>query len=521
MTTPPIRLTSRSNVNKTLAEARGAREDGAPMDTNADIAALREEVAALRQEIEWWRVRWKGIRKFVHFSPEDEGKPAFLSIRCHTLKIEAKDPADDVVAQFSANEHGAQLELWASGDRGALKLGIDENGAGLVTVEDGAGRERVRLGVLPDRDAYAVVFRQDGQPGAVLKGMAETASVAVTGADGKPRVYLHANADGTGEVAVARTGTAQLAKMSAQAEGGLFTATQEGVPGAAGLGMMPGGAGLSLSSGPEGPMFAAMLQGKGAMLRVDAARTSGPSIAMFVDPKQTSCRAKLADGSKSWELSGGPEGQSFELGIREGKAAVSLFAAKTGGSIAVAAEDGSEVARLMAVEGGAVFTLHPAGAQASEQGVGFHVKTKETLIFVGHGSKQLVQLHAGENGAMVNLHSGHEETPFVQLSSGKGGQFVAVRTADEAVLAGMQGTAAGGSLSLHNDLGILRARLAVADDGGLLHLNWGGTVAVSALATPQGGGVVVFDPEGRQLDSLPDAGDDDDDDDEEEDEDER
>lgn len=37
----------------------------------------------------------------------------------------------------------------------------------------------------------------------------------------------------------------------------------------------------------------------------------------------------------------------------------------------------------------------------------------------------------------------------------------------------------------------------------MLNLNWGGTMAVGALATPEGGGVTVHDASGKVLDTLP------------------
>ena len=76
--------------------------------------------------------------------------------------------------------------------------------------------------------------------------------------------------------------------------------------------------------------------------------------------------------------------------------------------------------------------------------------------------------------------------------------------------AGMAANQSGGMVALYNDLGIQRVELGCAEDGGLLKLNWGGNIGVSALATHQGGAVLVNDANGELRDSLPDSGADDD-----------
>lgn len=69
--------------------------------------------------------------------------------------------------------------------------------------------------------------------------------------------------------------------------------------------------------------------------------------------------------------------------------------------------------------------------------------------------------------------------------------------------AGLAANQAGGQATSFNDLGILRAKLACASDGGLLKLNWGGIVGVSALAMHEGGGVIVNDANGNPSASVP------------------
>ena len=47
------------------------------------------------------------------------------------------------------------------------------------------------------------------------------------------------------------------------------------------------------------------------------------------------------------------------------------------------------------------------------------------------------------------------------------------------------------------------AELACASDGGLLRLNWGGTLGVSALAMHEGGIIITNDANGNTNASVP------------------
>ena len=130
---------------------------------------------------------------------------------------------------------------------------------------------------------------------------------------------------------------------------------------------------------------------------------------------------------------------------------------------------------------------------------------KSTALVFSHEGKPGVHLMTGPGVSLLTLNCGEEGKPFVQLSSNTETQFVPIQQDEDIVLTGLAATETGAEFAIHNDLGIPRVRLAVAGDGGVFGLNWGGHAGVVAAATEKGGMVAVHDSDGRRIDHLPGA----------------
>ncbi|HSU53707.1 MAG TPA: hypothetical protein VLT36_06585, partial [Candidatus Dormibacteraeota bacterium] len=106
-------------------------------------------------------------------------------------------------------------------------------------------------------------------------------------------------------------------------------------------------------------------------------------------------------------------------------------------------------------------------------------------------------------GPSIALQPKPDQGAAATLACSKEGGALFICDAEGTRRCGLCATEDGSQLMLFNDLGIERVLLGSAQDGGALRLNWGGTMGVAALATQEGGAVVVNDANGQPRASLP------------------
>lgn len=480
------------------------------MDTTApDLAALLTEVASLRKEVERWKHKWKGIGKFLLYSPEEDGRPASLDIRCASLGIEGRSPEEDVAVYLTAEESGGRI--WVAGRHRmtVVDLGVDAQGAGKVEIANAESVPQAAMMVTPTGDACSVVFRADGKPAALMKGMKNSGSVAVTAPDGTPRVTMYSDGDEDSRVAVLNSDPEAVAQMKASDDGGIFLATQAGTQNRAVLGVMPQGPGAVFQNGNGGPQAIVHVTSENAAIQLQSGDEHGTSIMAMAMPEQTGIVGRVREDEKAWELLGMPEGSMLDLKVPGGLQGAMLQSTELGGSVTVCNAEGNETGKLAALQDGALLQMHPPSEEKSQDGLAMHVGASGSLLILREAGQRLVEMHGGSGHGAMTLRCSDEARPVVHLASREDAQFVAVMGSDDANLAALMATESGGSISVHNELGILRGRMGVMDDGGGLQLNWGGTPNVAALATEEGGVLFTYGPDGKTSSSVP-RGDEDD-----------
>jgi hypothetical protein len=206
------------------------------------------------------------------------------------------------------------------------------------------------------------------------------------------------------------------------------------------------------------------------------------------------------DGQTGGVLLATEAGGSLMLHDRQGKSGVALHQSPKGPILALTGENGHVPVFLAALEGrGQLELREPAGAA-----MGLKVAA-DSAAFSMVNAQDKAQVYLGYTAERASLHlkpndeSGCAASIFTQDEGGA----VLVSGTDGMRRAGICATRDGGQLTLFNDLGIERVMLGSADDGGVLKLNWGGTIGVAALAAEAGGAILVNDAAGQVRASLP------------------
>ena len=212
---------------------------------DAAFTALENEVSKLRAEL-------AALRGFIKIDDAGGQRPPLMSIRCHSLELEDPKGEDEVVAQLAADSRGGRLMLWGRGDDAVAEVGVGASGAGEIVLFDRTPHRRVELGVDDKGHSYSVVFRTDGNPGALMKALGDSAAIGATGPDGRVRAGLMANAQGFRRGGP-RHQRQSIASQSREQEEGGYRLERPRPGGSAALGVTADGPSLMLFHGWKAP----------------------------------------------------------------------------------------------------------------------------------------------------------------------------------------------------------------------------------------------------------------------------
>lgn len=469
------------------------------------LASLVQEIAALRKEMTELKARWQGLEEFVEYAPATESQPASLLVRCHGLQIVQSVPGESstrVVADLHSDEHGGRLEIRGTEEELLAVLGADQEEAGSLTLHDTTETRRVALMASDATKSCAVLFRPDGKPAVVLKAFDQVGSMAVTCGDGVPRAVVRSTDEGFGEVTLVGNESQLLAQMKSSPQGGLFMALGPDPAARAVFGMLQESASLVLSRGDAKSMLSLVAADEFATVRLSRDRPDRPQLTLFVNDESSQIDGTVAESKPGWELYADQVDTLFKIGHPEDGSAVRMHATGTGAGFDVLDSKGEARVNMHLLPDGPIFDLTPPGAEPGASGLGIKVADGNSIIIMRDEGKPLATLHGGRESSTLTLATSDPANPEVQLVTHPEGQYMAIKGADDVTLAAMMASAFGGAVTLHNDLGILRSRLGVVQDGGVLQLHWGGNPGVAAVATEAGGAVIVHGPDGQERDAL-------------------
>ena len=194
------------------------------MNTETEIATLKQEVARLRREMDEYR-------QFIRYQPPgegDDGKPeaAYITIRCAIFQLAHPGDPNRSQVNIMGGPEGAFVSL----------LGKDERPRLLLNMETGAPE----LCVFGDDNQYKACLRMDkGEPSFELYGKENKVGVQlkVLGEEGrgqvgvceagKSRAVMKATQDGAAISAVHDDGCARITLVSSQNNGELLAVTPD------------------------------------------------------------------------------------------------------------------------------------------------------------------------------------------------------------------------------------------------------------------------------------------------------
>lgn len=194
------------------------------MNTETEIAALKQEVARLRQEM-------NELREFIRYQPAgigDDGRPesAYLDIRCTFLTLSHPAHPSRAGGRFYATRQGAFLALMDQEEKTWLLLNVE--GAETEFCLNGAGQackaslrlenDEPQLNLFGPDNKIGIQLRVEGAEGRGIMGVCEA---------GKPRAVMKATELGSAISTVHDDGLTRMTMIGTESNGELIGVTQD------------------------------------------------------------------------------------------------------------------------------------------------------------------------------------------------------------------------------------------------------------------------------------------------------
>lgn len=479
------------------------------------IEELQASLQAVTEELRQVRDRLRELEQAVSVQTDDEGVQR-VRVECTELVVRPASEPGGVSLRLGVSQVGGFLHLHRPGDdRVAAELGLDEEGGPQMTFW-GMDQEP-RLGFFTREDCgFLVSHGPEGRPGVLVRAQPRGGSVAVLQQDGRSRgVLIHddgeAHEDGTvtppsTELILSDDNLYALAKIGADAEGGMITLGPPGQPDALAMVARGDGPALMLHSPSELQSISMMALEGSAQISVHEGKTPGAgfeaSLASGDEGSSFSLRGENSE--KAVDISSLNVASSITLHDAEGDVRV-MLAHHHGSHSALTLQAVGEEDGFRAIASAEVSSLELISPENPETKLLSAVTAEKPVVVLQKQQRPLLMFGEGEQGGIFCAYgSASAQAGIAALSGGPLAGSVLLSSADGTPLLSLDATDHGGRLLINNDLGFQRVALGVHQESGGLHLNNTGSVGVQAVATPAGGRVIVNDPEGGVTASLPD-----------------
>jgi len=194
------------------------------MNAESELAALKQEVARLRREMDEYR-------QFIHYQPPgegDDGKPeaGYLTIRCAFFMLVHPSNPNRSQVNIMGGRDGAFVSVMGSDEKTRLVMNVEKNVPEFNMMDkDGQYKASLRL----DKGEPALeLYGKDGKIGVQLKvlGAEGRGQIGVCEA-GKARAVMKATEKGAAISAVHDDGHARITLVSSQNNGEMFAVTPD------------------------------------------------------------------------------------------------------------------------------------------------------------------------------------------------------------------------------------------------------------------------------------------------------
>lgn len=483
-------------------------------DLAAELSALRERVAKL-ESVVTFRVN------------PDTGKEVVM-VRCGTLMCDRLR----IDGGKASQKEGVHVRggIWMECDDGMPSIVLDHFG------EDRCQRS-VMLG-FDDQEMPELSVNYAGK-GGVQIGLNEHLAGDIRVQDPMMRDTIHVRATPHGGALLIRgqEGDARLTldytrleneDGSVKLDAAALRLYRKGAIPAASVSMHQEGDSLVELNGTQGKLQAAMRTKDDATVLLLTSPTSpaGVVIATAGDLVHAElCQNVDEKGHGRVALTCGADSASARLVPGPGKPNIDLHASAEGASVNCCNGDGKGVASMNAYKGDIAAvnlnrpggdnalaltvvkdtpSLHMVPLHAVQPSVMLSTSEKQTNLIVNREGRPLVHIQGTDEGGVISVNTTLDANNMrATMGASKEGAAVQISTMDGTPLASMHGHTYGGALTLSSELGFPRVMAMAHEDMGMLQLDCSGTIGIKAVATPQGGAVILCDPEGKPMSTLP------------------
>jgi hypothetical protein len=185
------------------------------METELEIAKLREEIQTLRRQVAI-------IRSKIGLYEEEEGDSGYLSTEVESLSVRVNSQQIPVI--LHADENGGSILLRDKKHVARIELEANDT-AGVIQLRNAAGNVIVMLGEAEDGSGMVFVFDKEGKPGPGLRTNQFGGVVTATAETGATRACLQAAPEG-GRVLVTDDEGRPAAKLHGDEKGGTVVVTE-------------------------------------------------------------------------------------------------------------------------------------------------------------------------------------------------------------------------------------------------------------------------------------------------------
>jgi hypothetical protein len=205
------RETESTRAPERLSGDQLSSHNRAAMDTEAELIALKQEVAQLKQQVAELR------RFFTIEEPEKAPGQKIMTVRCSGIFLQNPAEPNKTQGLLLANDDGPTIALWGSDEKARVIINVQED-KGAVRVYQEDLKAAVDIGVNEKGESYVGVLHR-GNPRAVLKALPENGAVSVVHDDGLVRAMLSSAFD-HGEMFVVGGDMKAAVKLSSEGHDG-------------------------------------------------------------------------------------------------------------------------------------------------------------------------------------------------------------------------------------------------------------------------------------------------------------
>ncbi len=467
-------------------------------DLEKALLSLHEELARVNQ-------RLKDMERALIIDTDEEGNFS-ATLECSEVILRRFDEHGAAGLRLGLDSAGrGQIQIGdPANDHAALELGMQEDANPHVSLIGEDGELRAQLFVNEDCGGLST-HAKGGRAGTLTRAQPQGGSVAVLQADGTARgVLLHIEKEEMGEEGEPEEYTEILfaddqghatVKLRADTKSSLFSMSSLGHSDAAVLMAREGGAALMMRSRDQDNHATVVAMDGMAQVCVHEGSLKRESYCATLSASSDSCGLALhgKDGKKAVDLSAIDVASAISLHDEAGNLRVVLsHNFESHSSFSMRSPDGHE--GLRAITSAEISSIELSSPQEPDTKIISAVASNKPVTIVQKQSKPLVMMGEGDQGGTFCAYGKDPESAgFASLSGGRHTGNLTIATPDGCPQVTIDANSYGGQLCLCSDLGFVRARMMVYDEGAGLFMNYTGKPVLQLVADYDGGRITAFD----------------------------